>query len=202
MISLDPSPENLNRVADALRSGAVAACPTDTVYGLAADPFNEAALDALFRAKGRDDGKPVLLVVGSLDQIPLVAKHMDARALACARAFWPGPLSLVLPAVGGLPQRITGAGGKVCVRCPACPVARALCLAFGGPLTSTSANLSGMPPASSLAGVRLEGVELGIDGGILGGGPPSTVFDPETGQLLREGAIPAAALTPFLPSPP
>ncbi len=200
MISLDPTPENLGRVADALRRGAVAACPTDTVYGLAADPFNEAALDVLFRAKGRDDGKPVLLVVGSIEQVRMVSKPMDPKALVCARTFWPGPISLVLPAVEGLPRSITGAGGKVCVRCPACPIARALCQAFGGPSTSTSANLSGMPPALSLAGVRLEGVELGIDGGTLGGGPPSTVFDPETGQILREGAIPFAALSPFLPS--
>ncbi|MDQ1257876.1 MAG: L-threonylcarbamoyladenylate synthase, partial [Candidatus Hydrogenedentes bacterium] len=116
------------------------------------------------------------------------------RARAYAEAFWPGPLSLLLPKAPGLPDALTAGRGEVCVRCPGLDTARALCRAAGSALTSTSANRSGQSPARSLDELDLPGVSIAIDGGTLPPSPPSTVFDPETCRILREGVISEAQL--------
>jgi L-threonylcarbamoyladenylate synthase len=185
---LPPTPENLEFAAGLLRTNEVVACPTETVYGLAVDPFSEVALGRLFAAKGRDDGNPVLLVVDNAAQLSVLAREVSDAARACMDAFWPGPLSLLFPAIAGLPERIV-ANGKVCVRCPACDTARALCRAFGAPLTSTSANRTGELPAVSALAIDLEGVALVLDGGALPPAMPSTVFDPDARAVLRSGAL-------------
>ncbi len=190
---LAPSPEAFAEAAQVLRAGGVVAYPTETVYGLAVDPHNADALTRLFEVKGRPDTNPVLLIVDSPLQLDAVALPLSPRARRCAEAFWPGPLSLVLAAVPGLAAAIAPAG-KVCVRCPGSEVARALCNAFGGAVTSTSANLSGEPPATDAAGASLAGVSLVIDGGALPPSAPSTVYDPDTGTVFRAGAIAAEAL--------
>lgn len=186
---LTPTAANLERAAEALRAGEVVAYPTETVYGLGVDPFNEAALDRLYRVKQRDPQHAVLLIVGHLDQITAVAAPLTATAAAYVEAFWPGPLSLLLPPAFGLPPAILGPDGEVCLRWTSHPIAAALCTAFGGAIVSTSANLSGQPPARRAPDVPPRGVAICIDGGELGSGPASTVFEPESGRILREGAI-------------
>jgi L-threonylcarbamoyladenylate synthase len=96
-----------------------------------------------------------------------------------------------------VPHVLTAGQPKICVRCTACPIARGLCQAFGGALTSSSANLSGHPPARSLEEIAIPDVALGIDGGILPPSVPSTVFDPDEVRIIREGCIPADVLLKF-----
>ena len=186
---LEPSPGSLQRVVDALRAGGVIAYPTEAVYGLGVDPFNPAALERLFAAKGRDRNQPVLLIVDSESQLARVAAEISARARACMETFWPGPLSLLLPRHPALPEALAPGRDKICVRCPGAPWARALCTAFGGPITSTSANQSGEPPVHHLRDLNLSGVDLGIDAGTLPPAAVSTIVDAETGAIVREGAI-------------
>ncbi|MCP4644851.1 MAG: threonylcarbamoyl-AMP synthase [bacterium] len=193
MTRVDPTPEGIRQAADAIAAGKVIAYPTETVYGLGVDPFAPVALDRLFAVKQRSDTHPVLVIVADRGQLARLAADVGPQAKACMDAFWPGPLSLVLPAVDGLPEAIAP-HGKVCVRCPSCDVARGLCEAFGGPITSTSANLSGEPPARTVEGALLPGVLLGIDGGELAGGTPSTVYDPDENRMLREGAVAGAEI--------
>jgi L-threonylcarbamoyladenylate synthase len=186
--------EGIALAAEAIRRGEIAAYPTETVYGLGADPFSESALMHLFEIKGRDAQNPILLIVAGLDQLEGVAGPLSDRARAYAEAFWPGPLSLLLPKAPGLPDALTAGRGEVCVRCPGLETARALCRAAGSALTSTSANRSGQAPARSLDELDLPGVVIAIDGGLLPPSSPSTVFDPESGRILREGAISEAQL--------
>ncbi len=192
-----PEDSGLAEAAAVLRDGGIVAYPTETVYGLAVDPFNEAALARLFAAKGRTDANAVLLVIAAPAQADAVASAVDARASRYMASYWPGPLSLLLPAKPGLPAALTAGSGKVCVRCSAQVTARALAAAFGGPITSTSANRSGFAPARDVASLDVPDVAIAIDGGHLGDGATSTVFDPATGVVLREGAIPAAELLEF-----
>jgi L-threonylcarbamoyladenylate synthase len=173
----------------ALKADEVVAHPTETVYGLAANPFSQPALERVFALKGRDANQPLLLIVGNLDQVQQVVREVSPRAREFMKRFWPGPLSLVLPRQLSLPPELTGGGDKVSVRCSSSPVAQQLCNLFGGPLTSTSANRSGEAPAQSADEVNLEGVAVLVDGGRLEEALPSTVFDPDDMILYREGAI-------------
>jgi L-threonylcarbamoyladenylate synthase len=186
--------EGLREAAQAIRNDEVVAYPTETVYGLAADPFSEQALERLFQAKGRPENQPVLLVIDSAEQLlPLVAEISES-ARAFIDAFWPGPLSLLFPKAPGLSTRLTAGSDRVCVRCPASDTARALCRTFGGAITSSSANRSGLPPARSVSELDLPGVTLAIDGGTLPPSAPSTVYDPDAKIILREGRITRAEL--------
>jgi len=194
-----PTAANLPRAAEALRAGEVVAYPTETVYGLGVDPFNDAALDRLYRVKRRDPQHAVLLIVGNLDHVAALAAPLSATASAYADAFWPGPLSLLLPPAFGVPPALLGPDGEICLRWTSHPVAAALCNAFGGAVVSTSANLSGQPPARRAADVPEHGVAICIDGGELGSGPASTVFEPESGRIVREGAISHDALARVRP---
>ncbi len=194
MKSVFPDAPGLATAVAALRAGEVVAHPTETVYGLAADPLSETALDALFAVKGREAYKSVLLIVDSAQRAASLTTNLSESALRCMESFWPGPLSLVLPGVPGLPDRIVGDGGTVCVRCPGCGAARDLCRLWGGALTSTSANRAGAPPAVSASDAALPGVSVVIDGGILGKQPPSTLFDPVLKRVLRSGPITEAML--------
>jgi L-threonylcarbamoyladenylate synthase len=186
--------EQIAVAAAAIGRGEVVVYPTETVYGLGADPFSEPALRRLYAIKERDAANPVLLVVDGLDQLRAVVREVSAAAEAYARRFWPGPLSMLFPKSPRLPKILTGGLEHVCVRWTSHPLARALCREAGHAITSTSANLAGQPPAQSLAEVRLDGLGAKVDGGLLPPSLPSTVFDPSTGRILREGAIPAEVL--------
>ena len=184
-----PNAEGFVEAARAVRAGEVVAYPTETVYGLGVDPFSDEAVRRLFAVKGRDPSKPVLVIVADVEQLKRVTEYVSDLAWVYVRAFWPGPLSLLLPKAGALAEALTAGQEKVCVRCPGSALARRLCRAVGFAITSSSANLSGEPPARSLDALDLPGVSIGIDGGLLADSAPSTVFDPDTGHILREGAI-------------
>lgn len=189
-----PTPEGIALAADALRAGEVAAYPTETVYGLGVDPFNEGAVQKLFAVKGRPEDHPVLLIVADEAQLLKAVERLPARARIFMDAFWPGPLSLLFPKASGIARSVCGAGEMVCARQPASAIARGLCRAFGGAITSTSANRSGAPAARSIEAIDLDGIAVGIDGGEVAAGGVSTVYDPEGDEILREGIVTAEEL--------
>lgn len=186
--------EQIAGAAAAIRRGEVVVYPTETVYGLGTDPFSESAVRRLYAIKERDASNPVLLIVDGLDQLREVVREVSVTAEAYARRFWPGPLSMLFPRSRRLPDVLTGGLDEVCVRWTSHPLARSLCREVGHAITSTSANLSGQPAARSLEDVKLEGLGGKVDGGLLPPSLPSTVFDPSTGSILREGAISAEVL--------
>jgi len=189
------------RVAEAaavLRRGGVIAYPTETFYGLGALVSRRGAVDRLAQAKGRPDGKPLPLLAGSLAQVEVVAE-LSPLARRLAAAFWPGPLTLVLPSRPGLPGPITGEGASVGVRVTSGAVAAALALAAGGALVATSANLAGAAPAASVDALDpalVASLDLVLDGGPTPGGLPSTVvaLGDEGPILVRAGAVPFEAV--------
>lgn len=182
----------------ALRAGQAVAFPTDTVYGVGAHAFIEAAVASLYAIKERSPEKAIPLLIAGPDDMVRVAAGVPARAWEWARRFWPGALTLVLPKAAHIPE-IVSAGPGVAVRVPDHPATRALIRRLGDPLATTSANLSGRPSPITAADVleQLDGrLPLVLDGGACAGGVPSTVVD-LTGaepRILRQGAITAAEL--------
>jgi L-threonylcarbamoyladenylate synthase len=182
-----------------LEAGAIVAHPTETVYGLAVDPWSEAAVGGLVRLKGREEGRGLILIAAEVDEVARLAAAPAPDALrAIAAAFWPGPLTVVLRPSGLAPRPALGPAGGLALRCTSDPVARALVRAFGRPVTSTSANLSGRPAAATAAEAAAlgAGLALVLDGGARRSPAPSTLVD-LTGAapvVLREGAVPRAAV--------
>ena len=191
------------QVATHLDGGGLIAYPTETVYGLGSWP-DDAGLDALARLKGRPPRKPFLLLVSSLQMLEHTGLSLNASARTLAREFWPGPLTLVLPGgEGRLPARLRGPEGGIAVRWTSHAALAALIEGLGAPITSTSANKPGGPPAPGvdrIATMFAEAIErqelLVLDGGVLGNVPPSTLVDCTTSmpRLVREGAIPREEL--------
>jgi L-threonylcarbamoyladenylate synthase len=178
-----------------LRAGGVVAYPTETFYGLGALASREDALLRLSAAKLRPDGRPLPLLAADEGQVREVAVLADEVALRLAARFWPGPLTLVLPARGGLSRLVTAGDATVAIRVPGSEVARRLAAATGGALVSTSANLSGEPPPvrpRDLAPDLLRRIDFVLDGGEAPGGLPSTIvaFDRGGVRLVRAGAVP------------
>lgn len=195
-------------IADAVRvleAGDVVVYPTETVYGLGTRADSTEAIDRLFRLKGRSEGKGVSLLVENLAGAGfLIDGPVPAPAIALAEAFWPGPLTIVLPAAASVDRRLVGQGGGVGLRCSSDSLARALCAASPAPITSTSANPSGKPPATDVETARSYfGDEAGayVDGGIREGGAVSTVVEFSRGRaiLRRAGAIDKNALDSITP---
>lgn len=179
----------------ALKAGQLVVYPTETFYAIGADAFSSAALRRLFRLKRREPGRPVGLIAADTAMAFSVAREIPIDARRLADAFWPGPLTIVLPARGDLAPELTGSDG-VGVRVSLNPVARALSAGIGRPITATSANLSGKPPASTLdearAGLR-EKVKVYLEGGNLAASAPSTVVAVNRSEwkIVRVGAISA-----------
>lgn len=181
----------------ALAQGLPIGIPTDTVYGLAVDPFRAGATDRIFAAKRRPRDVSLPLLVSGVEQALSVSTAVPARALELMARYWPGPLTIVIPAKPGLAADLGDDEATVGVRAPDHPVPLALCAAIG-PLATTSANRHGEPPMTTAAEVDAAfGDALGVvlDGGICAGSP-STVVDctGEELKLLREGRIPWAEL--------
>ncbi len=184
--------------AAVLRRGGLVAYPTETFYALGALARDAAAVDRLARAKGRPDDKPLPLVAADRAAVEEVAELGPAATLLAER-FWPGPLTLVLPARPGLPAAITAGTGTVGIRVPGGDVARALAREAGAALVSTSANLAGAPPPDrpgALAPELRARLDHVLDAGAAPGGLPSTVVAVQAGgiRLIRGGAIPLEAL--------
>lgn len=188
---------DLARACELLRAGGVVAFPTETYYGLAADPFSRQALSRLFALKRRPPDKPVLLLVEDRRQFSQLVREVPPLFEPLMREFWPGPLTLVFPGLDSLPEMLTGYSGSVGIRQSSHPVAQRLVRAFGRPITATSANRSGEPAAVDAAGVFDQlgpDVDLVLDGGPTPGGAGSTIVGLEEGRLhlVRAGVIPFA----------
>ena len=189
----DPDPAAIAAVAAIIRGGGVVAFPTDTLYGLAVDPRRDDAVGRLFDVKGRQPGVPVPMIAADFDQARQMGTFGDV-ATRLASAFWPGPLTIVVPAASGVSLQALGRGNTVGIRVPAHEVATSLCRSAGICLTATSANLSGHLPPASVVDIdpdllaRIDGV---LDAGPAPGGPPSTVVAIASGrpELVRAGAI-------------
>ena len=198
--TLAPTEEGVSRAAMLLRQGGLVAFPTETVYGLGGDACDDRAVAAIYAAKGRPSFNPLIVHLPDLAAAEALAQF-DDRARRLAAAFWPGPLTLVLPIrpAAGLSARVTAGLPTVALRVPAHPVAQALLAAFGGPLAAPSANPSGRV-SPTRAGHVAEGLS-GRIAAILDGGPcevglESTIVGLDQGPacLLRPGGVPVEAL--------
>ncbi len=192
----------LETAVDFLQRGEVVAYPTETVYGLAVPAFREEAVEKVFTVKRRSRDKPLLVAVRDREMLAEVASSIPPEADRLVREFWPGPLSLILPRSGNIPDAVTAGGDYVGVRCPDHPAAQGLIAQLGEPITSPSANLSGNPSGCSSPEILrdLSGrIAAIIDAGIAAG-TESTLVDlcGDVPRLLRRGAIDAGALIPLL----
>ncbi len=204
VLRIDPrsfGPADLAPAVQALRAGGVVAFPTDTFYGLAADPTQPAAVDRVFAVKGRAAGEALPLIAVSIEAVEQFCGPIGPAGARLAGQFWPGPLALLLDAPAAVAPAVHAGTGAVAIRVPDHPVARALTEAFGRPLTATSANRSGPPPtrdAATLAG--LDPLLIVVDAGETAGGAPSTIVDARVRppRLVREGAVPWERVLTFL----
>jgi L-threonylcarbamoyladenylate synthase len=190
-----PAGSVIERAAESLRRGKVIAVPTDALYTLVADPFNLHAVGQVFVAKGREPHRSLPLLVTDLMMAEELAKDLPARFYVLARRFWPGPLTMVVPASARVPLKVTGNTGRLALRQSLATVANALLEKLGQPLIATSANISGQPTCRS--GIQVFGmmdgrVDLILDGGLCGGAGSTTIdiTEPDC-KLIREGAISA-----------
>jgi L-threonylcarbamoyladenylate synthase len=195
---LSPDEAGIARAADLVHAGHVIGFPTDTVYGLAALASHDRAVRHVYEVKGRSLSRPLILMVAEPDELRPYAR-VDGRAEALMRRWWPGPLTLVLPAREGVgpPLTSTGVPRTVAARIPDHPVALALLREVGEALATTSANRSGEPPAMTpLETAWVDGLAAVVDGGRAPGGVPSTLLDVsgEVPRVLREGPIAAEEL--------
>jgi XTP/dITP diphosphohydrolase len=203
----DPSPEVTADAAAAILAGKLIAYPTDTLYGLGANALDAASARRVIELKRRPLGKPISVIVGSVDQARSVARNRDGLWERLTEAFWPGPLTIVVEAAEDVPALLTGDTGTVGVRVPDCAVARAICDRAEVPLTATSANRAGDPPPATAAEiVACLGTELSlvVDCGTLSATAGSTVVDISSGRLtiIRNGVIAADRIREVLGGEP
>lgn len=196
------SEEDLEEVVTLFAGGGIAAIPTETVYGLAADVFHEGGLREIFRVKGRPSDNPLIAHVGTLSQMEGLVESPSKLFVRLAERFWPGPLTLVASRSGRVPDSVSGGLSTVAVRMPSHPTALQI-LQKTGPLAAPSANLSGRPSPTTAAHVLDDfggAIPLVVDGGPAGFGIESTVVGTvgETAVLLRPGAISREEIEAFL----
>jgi tRNA threonylcarbamoyl adenosine modification protein (Sua5/YciO/YrdC/YwlC family) len=204
-----PQGEVLRYAAHFLTRGCVVAIPTDTFYGLAADPFNLSAVDEIYRVKGRPETRALPILVNCLEQALMLLRDREEettgdaipprRFTRLAEAFWPGALTLVMDASNRVPLKVTANTGKVALRWPKSTVVDQLIDEFEGPVTGTSANISGFPSCSSAEQVIKQlgnRLPLVLDGGDSGASLPSTIVElrGDDWRVLREGTIPLAEI--------
>ena len=188
---LEPDAAGLARATQILREGGVIAFPTDTVYGLAARAADSAAIELIYEIKGRPKDRALVLMPSAPSELPRWVR-LDMRSRGFMARYWPGPLTLVLPAADGVGPPLAAANGSLAVRMPDHLVALQLLEELAEAMATTSANLSGEEPALMAADAAgLAGIAAVIDGGAAPGGRPSTVLDlsGEEPAVLREGPI-------------
>jgi L-threonylcarbamoyladenylate synthase len=193
-----PAPSAMQKAAAVVRRGHVVAIPTDALYTLVADPFNLHAVGLVFRAKGRAIHRSLPLLVGDVLMAEELAKELTTRFRLLAGLFWPGPLTIIVPASAKVPMKVTGNTGRVALRQSRSRVAAALIEELQQPLIATSANISGQPTCHS--GIEVFGtmdgrIDLVLDGGPCSGEGSTTIdiSDPAW-KLIRQGAISEKAI--------
>ncbi len=203
-LRLKDDEQGISTAAEILSSGGIVAIPTETVYGLACSAFSDAAVEKVFRAKGRPQDNPLIVHISDADMLPQVVASFGKKAEALAEAFWPGPLTLVLPKGEKIAQSVSGGLETVAVRMPSHQVARAIIKKAGIPLAAPSANLSGSPSPTEADHViadldgRIDAVcisgsaDVGVESTVV-----TLVTDPP--RLLRPGGITAEQLKELLP---
>jgi L-threonylcarbamoyladenylate synthase len=189
----EPSSEALDRAVAAIRSGRVVAVPTDALYTLIADPFSLPAVRKIYQAKGRENHRALPLLVRDALMVEDLARDISTRFALLARKFWPGPLTMILPAAPRVPLRATGNTGRLAVRQARCILTDELIARLNQPVVATSANMSGRPTCRSgieVFGIMDGRVDLVLDGGHCEGVGATTVdiTEPEW-RLIKEGAI-------------
>jgi L-threonylcarbamoyladenylate synthase len=195
------------RAVEILRRGGLVAFPTETVYGLGADAANDAAVERIFRVKGRPADHPLIVHIGDAAMLGRWARDVPAAALALARRYWPGPLTLVLKRAPGVHERVTGGQDTVGLRVPGHPLALELLAAFGGGIAAPSANRFGRISPTTAEHVRADlggDVDLVLDGGACEVGIESTIIDLSRGApvLLRPGRVAAEDIAAVLGTAP
>jgi tRNA threonylcarbamoyl adenosine modification protein (Sua5/YciO/YrdC/YwlC family) len=201
----NPEASLIKYAVDQIRAGEVLGMPTDTFYGLAADPFNLRAVDRVYDIKSRSRHKPLSLLIEDEDQAEELARPLPPEFYDLARRFWPGPLTIIVRAASRLPLKVTANTGNVALRVPAAAIPLAVVKQAGIPITATSANLSGASECTTAVAVRdqlQDRISIIIDGGDSPRDVASTIVDLSGDQgrwrVLREGAIPAEEITKLL----
>ena len=189
----DPQPEALERAAAAVRRGQVVAIPTDALYILVADPFNLRSVTGVFHAKGREPNRALPILIRDTLMAEELAGELTARFFILARRFWPGPLTIIVPAAAKIPLKVTGNTGRLALRHSRSEVATRLIALLDQPLISTSANISGHPTCHSgidVFGMMDGRVDLVLDGGRCTGEGATTIDITEPyWRVIKSGAI-------------
>ena len=195
--------EEIKSAVEKLSSGGVVGIPTDTLYGLAANLFDETALDRIYQIKGRPQKLALPVLISTIDQLQMVSDEVSKTSLKLAHQFWPGPLTLVLQKTKDVADVVSGGRPTVAVRVPDHPVPRVLSEWLGRPIVGTSANITGSPSAESGAQAASqigELVDLVIEGSSFGRLESTIVdFTDKYPKILRQGAVPAEELQLFCP---
>ena len=199
-----PEASLVRYAADQIRAGEVLGMPTDTFYGLAADPFNLRAVDRVYEIKSRSRHKPLSLLIESVEQAEELAKPLPEEFHALARKFWPGPLTIIVRAASRLPLKVTANTGNVALRIPSSKIPLAVVQAARIAITATSANLSGETECTTALAVRdqlQDRISIIVDGGPSPRAVASTIIDltdeEARWKVIREGAIPAQEISEF-----
>ena len=200
----NPEASLIRYAADQVRAGEVLGMPTDTFYGLAADPFNLRAVERVYEIKSRSRHKPLSLLIADIDQAEELAKPLPEEFYRLARKYWPGPLTIIVKAASRLPLKVTANTGNVALRVPNAKIPLAVVQATSIPITATSANLSGESECTTAEAVRdqLQGrISIIVDGGTSPREVASTIVDltdeDARWRIMREGAIPAQEISEF-----
>jgi len=185
---IQPTPEQLQRAAQTLRAGGIVAYPTEAVYGLGCDPWNETAMRRLLTLKQRPAEMGVILIASRIEQLEPFITPLDEATLTKLQATWPGPVTWIVPARAETPAWLRGAHTTIAVRVTAHPIAAALCEAAQSALVSTSANRTGEPPARDADAVRHvfgDTVDYILSGEVGGLDRPTEIRDVRTGEVIR-----------------
>jgi L-threonylcarbamoyladenylate synthase len=190
-----PAPQTIHQAAALIQNQGVVVFPTQGLYGLAADARNSSAIKKIFHIKHRPETNPLLILIHSPTDLEELVTHIPDAAHRLMQAFWPGGLTLVLEAAPRVSDLLTAGTGKIGVRIPSHPVARALVKAAGRPITGTSANRSGAPGCSQIKDLPqdlIRAADLVLDAGPLKGGTGSTILDIvcDPPRVIRQGRIP------------
>ncbi len=202
IVKIDPAHSELafSRCREVVASGGVIVYPTDTYYGLGADPRNPSAVRKIFEIKNRPIGQPILLLIAEPTEVGDWTEDISSRAADLMKRHWPGPLTLIFRAKADVLPELTAGTGTIGLRVPGSELTRGLLRSLGHALTGTSANWSGQPSIRTAAEAEAaigDRVDLSLDGGETTGGKPSTIVEVSAGVLrvLREGAVSVLDIT-------